>query len=223
MSTDSTPSISFPSSSSFSSASLLFLSSLKTWKAFRKLEPLSVVVLTTLFLMPYSVGMSLSAVDKTSKLSASYRAADRLVRSVEFTQWAVTPRKLLLLTDQQSVVVAMWSTLLISSVNTFFIDFAKSSILDRRVTREMTLAVGRRSVRSSLKASFSTVDNGWRLLTTYLTMALSSALWDMDRVASNVVCLRVEVPASEALFLFCEVSCSYFFRCCGCALWKTQN
>ncbi len=178
--------------------------------------------------MPYSEWMSLSAVAKTSKVweplsCLQARAADRLVRSVGFTQWAVTPRKLLLLTDQQSVVVAMWSTLLISSVNTFFIVFAKSSILDLRVTRVMTLAVGRRSVRSSLKASFSTVDNSWSPLTTYWTMALSTALWDMDRVSSKVVCLMVEVPASEALFLFCEVSCSYFFRWCGCALYMKNT
>lgn len=49
------------------------------------------------------------------------RAAEYLVRLSGSIQCTVTPMKRLLLTDQQSVVVAIWSTTLMASVTAFFI------------------------------------------------------------------------------------------------------
>ncbi|KAK6307385.1 hypothetical protein J4Q44_G00225330 [Coregonus suidteri] len=58
------------------------------------------------------------------------RAAEHLLRLSGSIQWTVTPMKFCLLADQQSVVVAMWSTPLMASVTFFFISLEASSILE---------------------------------------------------------------------------------------------
>ena len=209
---------------------LLFSSTPKTWKAFMKLEPLSVVVRTIFPRISNSEWMSFRALANTSNVCEPLsclqaRAAEHLLRLLGSIQWPVTPMKLRLLADQQSVVVAIWSTPLMASVTAFFIPMEASSIMEHRVRRDIIFALGCSSFTKSLNGCCSTTWNGWSPWTTNFMTALSMDLWDTALVFTSVVCLRVEVVGrvSGALFLFLNVSSSYFLRWPTCFLWNSER
>lgn len=139
------------------------------------------------------------------------RAAEHLVRLSGSIQCAVTPIKLCLLTDQQSVVVAMWSTALMTSVTAFIISLELLSIIVRRVRHDIIFAFGRSSFTKFLKGSCSTTKKGWSPCITYFTTALFMAICDTVQLLTNVVCLLVD-GVSEVLFLFVDVSSPYILR-----------
>lgn len=162
--------------------------------------------------------MSFRALANTSNVCAPLscwqaRAAEHLLRLLGSIQWPVTPMKLRLLADQQSVVVAIWSTPLIASVTAFFIPM-EASIMEHRVSRDIIFALGCSSFTKSRNGCCSTTWNGWSPWTTYFRIALSMDRWDTVLVFTSVVCLMVEVVGrvSGALFLFLDVSSSYFLR-----------
>lgn len=187
-----------------------------------KLEQLSVVVLRIFPRISNSEHISFRALANTSNVCEPLnclqaRAAEHLMRLSGLSQCAVTPMKLLLLVDQQSVVVAIWSTALMASVTAFFITLEASSTIERKVSRDIIFALGCSSFTKSLKGSCSTTQKGWSPLTTYFTTALSMTLWDTVQLFTNVVCLLVD-GVSEVLFSFCLCQFSIFLRCCACFL-----
>ena len=161
--------------------------------------------------------MSFGALANTSNVCASLsclqaRAAEHLLRLLGSIQWPVMPMKLSLPADQQSVVVAIWSTPLMASVTAFFIPMEASSLMEHRVSCDIIFALGCSSFTKSRNGCCSTTWNGWSPWTTYFRKALSMDLWDTVLVFTSVVCLMVEVAGrvSGALFLFLDVSASYF-------------
>lgn len=121
------------------------------------------------------------------------RAAEHLLRLLESIQWPVTPMKLCLQADQQSVVMVIWLTPLMASVPAFFIPMEASSVMEHRVTRDIIFALGCSSFTKYRNGCCSTTWNGWSPWTTYFRIALSMDLWDTVLVFISVVCLMVEV------------------------------
>lgn len=119
-----------------------------------ELEPLSVVVLTILL-----QGHSEHWPNVCDPFSCSQaKAAEHLLRLSGLIQCSVTTMKPRLLTDQQSVIVAMWSTLLMASVTALFICLKPSSTIELRVTRNIVFAFGTRSFTNLVNGSCATTE-----------------------------------------------------------------
>ena len=159
----------------------------------------------------YSAWMSFNAPAKTSNVWEPFnclhaRAAQRLSKLSGSSQWAVTPMNLRLLVVQQSVVVAMYSTSLIAATTFFFIVLVASAILDRRVGRDMMVALGWRSWIRSLNACRFTTLNGWRPSMTYLITALFMVTCDTCLLDISSLSCLVALPGGVSWsFLFCEL------------------
>ena len=100
----------------------------------KKLEPLSVLVLTIFPRISYSEWMSFRALATTSNVCEPLsclqaEVVDYVLRLSGSIQWAVTAKKRRLQTDQQSVVVAIWSTPLVASITAFFIALDASLVM----------------------------------------------------------------------------------------------
>ena len=97
--------------------------------------------------MPNSEWISCNALPSTSKVCGPFiclhaSATEHLFRVLGSSQWAVTPKKLLRLVLQQSVVVAMTLTVDIASIMFLFMSSAASSILLRNVVLDIREALG---------------------------------------------------------------------------------
>ena len=149
--------------------------------------------------------------------------AHLIVALLGSTQWAVTPRKPLCLALQQSVVVAMKSTVDIASLMFLFISIASSSILRHKVVLDIREALGWRSCKRSWHDGCSTTLKSWRLWITKFKTAWSTFLWETIFVSPNFNCLKVEGASWFFAFLLRgAVKTSYLSTWLACFLWKKK-
>lgn len=150
------------------------------------------------------------------------RATECLSKLHRSSQCTVMPIKLLLLTVQQSDVVAMYAILLIAFFTCSFIVIVVESILCRTVDQDMTTHFGCKSRTRLWNDGCLTREKGWSPWTIKWSTVLSTDFWEICLVSSSFICLTFEeyVPASDFLLQTVVVSSQCFFSWHPCFLYK---